>query len=661
MSSSPEVPKNKGVPLSAENSQKGYLLKATGTYLAEQAAADFPKEEDRTETGNMLRRHQYAVADVAEAMNVVVMMKGISAASFKYREKGINVLGDDGAFKNHPVAAKESSVQGKTGPSGLVPVDQSLSKIGEYIKENPDLSAAELKEKQDDIAKYQKEVDDILASKMAKAVTVELEDGEKLDVLADVGGRPYVADYDLLTIGTPKELYSFADHMPFKALGYGTTNRHDVAVQHNLMEAIADMEVEAGRVSKRVYNYLSEKVHKSFLTVSVTHGTDATRPEGKGEKLIFNPEEPVVAITPERRMFLLSTENELVDFISDWRGKGYAWHENGFHIPVHKDWDVEVASEKEIPKIDVEPMDHERFPLGYDKPAFKVSPTSDAKKTVSPADVERNIIPSEAEKVLSDYFNENAAVHVMKMQSSEEERMLSYQNLSERTRWKLQYGMQKKEIEKIKNTTQRKLAEKILDVHQKALAAKLEKGDLSVYRTGMNKFTHLERKYQYVYGGRPSPVGREHSNHLLTDYLEARSRKNVRAMGVFANRILDDKHASTVIRVMRPPHEYKTFLQDVQLPLPEKYKSEILKSVEKKYGKNDPIIAKRIEQAAMVAHFQPNSAGYQKIPAEKRIRKPDFTLTGPMSPAPEHRALTPVTGSSVHFSGLMKGKRPQSR
>lgn len=529
-----------------------HRLEPVDHYLEKEQGGLLPpmRPED---SGNMSPRHQRAVADVAEYMNLVFIVKGVSAASFHYREHGVDVETKNGDFAHRPVAAKGQDVKGKSGPSGFIPVDQSQNKIGKYLEENPDLPPEEVAVKKDEIASLQKKVDKLIADEKAIAVKVKTEDGEQ-EVLADLGGRPYVADYDLLTIGTPKKMRLNADFIPLEATGYGRTTRNDICAKHNLMEAMANADIKAKKVSRRVQNYNPEKVSRSYLTASISHGADVWRP-GKGEALLFSEKEPMVAFTPDRQVFYLSSPEMFKAFIETWRKRDY-------HIPVHKDWGVDIAPEENIdPRIDFKKLNLTRFSSGAKAP--------------------------KRYKTINRHMKGN---------------------LVKRMRWQYHKANRQKEIDSIDDPTKRELAQQILNTQDKALRLKQEDLDIKGYDAKMKEMNKLEWDYQQNYGGRPSPVGREAANHMIVDYLEARALKDERELAIAANRIMDNKYATMIIRAFRSPKEYGQLLLDVQKPVPRKYKCAVLKRAESAMAsdKSDkkPDLSNYLDLIGRVEHYQ---------------------------------------------------------
>lgn len=473
--------------------------------------------------GNILEHHDEALQEVADKTDVVLFFRPVNKKTAEYKKTGVKLSGSD---KNIPVAAKGMNIKGKSASTGFIHADQSTNKIGEYLAENEGkLSPEEVTEKTAEIVKLQKKVDEQIESGGATVVTVNV-DGKDLQVLADPGGRPFVADYDLLTIGRQEKIGLSSDSDGQMAGEFGITSRNDMSTIMNIGMAIERADRKAGYLTERTDNKTAKKLASGYATTMVAHGADDKRPEGTGEKILCSEQDPIEMYIPgENQKRVVTSNDDLIKSIVDLQASGY-------HIPVNPEWGLDI------------PVDTQQ----------KVS----------------NLKASEYQPSTQD--NETASY-------------LEKNNFIKMARWGYQKESLKKEVALIDDDAQRGLAEQILYTQDQVLSTRYADKDENAALAMEKDVESLERAYQEKYtDGRPSPVGREAANHLIMDYLEAKESGNEGDLAIAANRFIDNQHATRTFRKLRPEAEYNAVLSDALKDVPEVYKCDPLKAVEKDAG-----------------------------------------------------------------------------
>jgi toxin LF subunit len=214
------------------------------------------------EKSGMVTEHMEAISKVAEERNEVLLFQEVNPNAAERISEGCSPK---------PMRIKGKSAE--TGPArGYIPRNQALSKAADHGPE--------------EVAKYQKAVDEAIERGHAKIVT--LEDGTQ--VLADpYTGMPYTSDYDMLTVGREGET-----SLPFATEDQGVM----VAEDEGTMNAVNDaVDNPGGDV--------------------VQHATAGTSPVPQPVNY------PITAFTPDGGIQLIENPEQLQNFVTDMQSQGY--------------------------------------------------------------------------------------------------------------------------------------------------------------------------------------------------------------------------------------------------------------------------------------------------------------------------------------------------
>ncbi len=285
-----------------------------------------------------------AISQVAKEQDQVILFREVNPQSLVWKDEGATIV-KNGQKEHISVASKDMHVPGKSAESGafagLVPRDPMNSKIGSKLRESND--ANEKREVSENIINTRKKIEDAIASGKVTAVTVE-KDGQSMEVLADESGRPYCADYDLLS-NAPHSSRNYLNHQYMDSdMGYVDTATSSLLFAIN--NKIYETDRQYGYASESDYNLSIDDFNKGFASKMVHHGADAYNP--KADPISITKERPVTAFLPDGSIKVIVSNQELADFYKSQADKGY-------NLPANDKWRVNF--DKSIQKQVRKPSD----------------------------------------------------------------------------------------------------------------------------------------------------------------------------------------------------------------------------------------------------------------------------------------------------------------
>jgi len=277
--------------------------------------------------------HIKAISKTATAENQIIIFREVGDAAKSFKENGVNIIGKDGVETHSNVASKDMRVKaksaGKGAFAGLIPVNAINSKIGDKLRETKDpIEVASLLAK---IKEADEKTQKAIKSGELKTVTAVI-DGKKMEVLADEGGNPFTADYDMLTHTTHNKNKSEDENQLYYNKSFGYTTKSTTSLISSLNTNMAAEDVKSGKITAEEKKLAAGKYKQTKTTTEVAHGADFGNPNP--DILSITPDRPLTVFTPAGDVFEIKSNEEFVGFAKKSSRLGYK-------LPANKGWGIE--------------------------------------------------------------------------------------------------------------------------------------------------------------------------------------------------------------------------------------------------------------------------------------------------------------------------------